>query len=163
MKLYAICWKRPDDLNAGWEPAVGDGSDKPEQAFFWAEGNARGALSKHLDSLFAAWWKQNPEGTHRYEETDVRAWTEEEWSVQEYDVPAPGVEAILSALILAYYEKPENVVGGNLHIVLDDFNIRDGDIDFCLKQAEDNGDGDGVLIARLLLALSPDARRRVVG
>lgn len=39
-------------------------------------------------------------------------------------------------LIVKLYEHPECEAGGYAHIVTDDWNLEDEDIDFCIKQAE---------------------------
>ncbi len=40
----------------------------------------------------------------------------------------------------------ENICGGNLHIILDDGNLRDSDIFFCLNSCIKEGDFQGILI-----------------
>lgn len=45
---------------------------------------------------------------------------------------SPTVAEVLP-LVNAYYAKPGNSVGGNLHIVLDDCNVEDGHVEFCLR------------------------------
>jgi hypothetical protein len=67
----------------------------------------------------------------------------------------------LVPLIRAYYAKPGNLVGGNLHAVLDDGNLADGHIEWCLARARDEGDADGVLLAELLLQMTPTQRRKL--
>ena len=64
--------------------------------------------------------------------------------------------------INAYYDKPENGVGGNLHIVLDDGNTEARHVLFCLRQAERGGDEDGVRLAEALLCLDQAERDGVV-
>ena len=65
-------------------------------------------------------------------------------------------------LVKAYYEVPGNGVGGNLHIVLDDFNIKDYHIKYCLKQCKETGDSAGEELANMLMQMSPSQRRKVV-
>lgn len=65
-------------------------------------------------------------------------------------------------LVDAYYEHAGNTAGGNLHIVLDDFNIADHHIQFCLELASEMGDDDGVEIAEKLLQMTTTQRRKVV-
>lgn len=43
---------------------------------------------------------------------------------------------VLHWLIKVFYDHPENICGGPLHIVLDDYNIENSNIDWCLE----NGD-----------------------
>ncbi len=64
-------------------------------------------------------------------------------------------------LVDAYYAKPGNSVGGSLHTVLDDGNLRDSHIAYCRETAEKNGDSAGVHIANLLLQMSMTQRRKV--
>lgn len=65
----------------------------------------------------------------------------------------------------AYYNKPGsphcNAVGGSLHIVLDDGNIHDGDIEFCIEWAKDRNDQDGVALGEYLLTLSKTQRKKL--
>ncbi|MGU3387242.1 hypothetical protein ACLBYG_22220 [Methylobacterium sp. D53M] len=56
----------------------------------------------------------------------------------------------------AYYV--DNVTWGALHIVLDDGNVDDADVDLCLGWAKERGDHAGANIARLLQAVTPDQR-----
>jgi hypothetical protein len=64
-------------------------------------------------------------------------------------------------LIRAYYAKPGNGAGGNLHIILDDGNVKDDNVKFCLTQAREAGDKDGVRLAELLLRTSKTQRRKI--
>lgn len=64
-------------------------------------------------------------------------------------------------LVRAYYVKPGNSVGGTLHIVLDDCNIKDSDIRYCLKECSRVDDGDGERIAELMLRMSRRQRLRL--
>lgn len=61
----------------------------------------------------------------------------------------------------AYHGKPENGSWGSLHIVMADENVSEGDVRFCLEQAERAGDDDGVRLARVLLSLSRSQRMRL--
>lgn len=62
----------------------------------------------------------------------------------------------------AYYKKPGNSVGGRLHIVLDDGNIRDSDIEWCINYAKEQNDVDAVEIGNLLLKASKTERRKII-
>jgi hypothetical protein len=59
---------------------------------------------------------------------------------------------IIRVLVNEYYS--ENPAGGSLHITLDDGNYRKKDIEFCLKNAKENSDYWGELIATMLLEFS---------
>lgn len=65
------------------------------------------------------------------------------------------------AMARAYVQKPGNSVGGNLHIVLEDTNLKDEHVEFCLAQAVRRGDDDGAALARVLIQLT-EAERQVV-
>ena len=56
--------------------------------------------------------------------------------------------------IRAYYAKPNNLSGGSLHIVLDDGNVRDCDVRYCVEFAQKRCDSDGVSLAETLLLMS---------
>lgn len=64
-------------------------------------------------------------------------------------------------IMRAYRDKPDNGVGGSLHIVLDHGMVDDGDIEFCRNQALRTGDTDGVQLADLLLRMSKTQRRKL--
>lgn len=74
--------------------------------------------------------------------------------------PKPTVPDVLP-LVRAYYAKPENGVGGNLHIVLDDGNVEDSHVRFCLDRAHEAGDADGIALAGLLLRMSRTQRLKL--
>lgn len=68
----------------------------------------------------------------------------------------------VAPLVAAYYAKPGNSVGGSLHIVLDDGNVEDGNVRFCVETARESGDDDGLLLAGLMLKMSKSQRMRLV-
>jgi len=72
----------------------------------------------------------------------------------------PTIPEILP-LLKAYGEKDGNEVGGNLHIVLDDGNVNDSDVVFCLERAKETNDVDGVKLAELLLKMSKTQRSKL--
>ena len=78
------------------------------------------------------------------------------------DLPAdrPKVPEV-SVLVRAYYAKPGNEAGGNCHVALDDGNLDNGGLRFCLAECEYYGDKDGAEIMRLMLQMSRSQRRRV--
>ena len=59
----------------------------------------------------------------------------------------------------AYYRREP--VWGSLHVVLDDGNVEDRSVRFCLEYAEREGDVEGAELARLLLRLSRSQRLRL--
>lgn len=60
-----------------------------------------------------------------------------------------------------YYAKPGNCSGGSLHIVLEDGNIEDSHVRFCIEFAREEGDPDGVALAETLLSMSKTQRKRL--
>ena len=64
-------------------------------------------------------------------------------------------------LVKAYRDTPGNSVGGNLHIVLDDGNIHDDHIQFCLDQCVERNDKEGEKLCRLLLSMSRTQRKKI--
>lgn len=66
------------------------------------------------------------------------------------------------SLVRLYYAKPGNEVGGSCHVVLDDKNVSDGDIGFCLHHCGMVGDEEGAEIMRKMLRMSMTQRRKVV-
>ena len=64
-------------------------------------------------------------------------------------------------LIKEYRDKDGNGVGGNLHIILDDGNVNDSDVIFCLDRAKETNDTDGVKIAEMLLQMSKTQRSKL--
>ena len=59
----------------------------------------------------------------------------------------------------AYYG--EHAAGGSLHIVLDDGNLEDHNVDFCIEYAEKEGDGAGLALARLIRSASRTQRQKL--
>lgn len=65
-------------------------------------------------------------------------------------------------LIEEHYRKPDNEVGGVLHIVTDDENLAKNHIVWVLNKAKDLNDTLAITIAEELLELDIKARRKVV-
>jgi hypothetical protein len=76
------------------------------------------------------------------------------------DPQRPTVPQVLP-LVRAYVAKPGNGAGGSLHILLDDGNIEDGAVRFCLELAMLQDDADGVALAKLLLAMTKTQRGKL--
>lgn len=62
---------------------------------------------------------------------------------------------------LAYQARPENGAWGSLHIVMEDENVRDGNVRFCEQWARDRDDDEGVRLARILQSMSRTQRLRL--
>jgi hypothetical protein len=60
-----------------------------------------------------------------------------------------------------YHRKPGNLAWGSLHIVLDDGNVEDAHVAFCVEHAEAQGDTEGAELARILLAMSKTQRSKI--
>ena len=52
-------------------------------------------------------------------------------------------------------------MGGSLHIVLDDQNVKDSHVQFCVEWARDHDDPLGALLAGLLLRMSKTQRTKL--
>ena len=50
---------------------------------------------------------------------------------------------------------------GSLHIVLDDGNVEDSSVEFCLDFARECGDAEGERLARILLRMSKTQRLKL--
>ena len=74
----------------------------------------------------------------------------------------PTVPEVLP-LVRSYYAKPGNEAGGSLHIVLDDGNVDDDSVAFCLQRANEKHDEDGIKLAELLSKMSKTQRRKLGG
>ena len=59
-----------------------------------------------------------------------------------------------------YYSLNGNICGGNLHIVLDDDNLRDSDILFCKEECLKDNDLFGIALCDNLLKIPFEDRER---
>ena len=64
-------------------------------------------------------------------------------------------------IVDAFYAIDGNGVGGVLHIVLDDGNVHDDHVQFCIDRAETEGDARGAALGRVLLSMSRTQRRKL--
>lgn len=64
-------------------------------------------------------------------------------------------------LVRRYYALPGNICGGTLHIVLDDHNVEDSSVDYCLKFAEEESDHAGQALAMVLRRMSRTQRLKL--
>ncbi len=72
----------------------------------------------------------------------------------------PTVPEVLP-LVRDYYARPGNGVGGSLHIVLDDGNVSDDNVRFCIEWAHKQGDIAGAELGEILLRMSRTQRRKL--
>lgn len=74
----------------------------------------------------------------------------------------PKISAIqVLPIAKAYYSMPDNGAGGNLHIVLDDGNLKNSSIEACLKQCIEENDAEGEVLAKILLSMSMTQRKKL--
>ena len=64
----------------------------------------------------------------------------------------------LSKLIIDYYNINGNKSGGNCHIVLDDLNVNNSSIDFCINVCNENNDFKGLEIMNIMKNFRKTAR-----
>ncbi len=63
--------------------------------------------------------------------------------------------------VRAYYAKPGNFNGGSLHIVLNDLNVSDDNVRFCIEWARQHCDEDGIHLGEALLLMSRTQRGKL--
>ena len=73
-------------------------------------------------------------------------------------VPKPTIPEVIERFRTYYTENP---AWGHLHIVLDDGNVSDDNVIFCLDEARTCGDHEAVELAEILLRMSKTQRRRL--
>ena len=61
----------------------------------------------------------------------------------------------------SYVSLPNNSAGGSLHIWLDDNNIENHSIEFCLNNAKERNDAEGESLALLGLQMSKTQRSKI--
>jgi hypothetical protein len=64
----------------------------------------------------------------------------------------------VAPLVLALYRREGGCAGCCLHIVLDDTNVKDSDVAFCLRQAQERGHEDCIALALKLVEMSKTQR-----
>ena len=75
------------------------------------------------------------------------------------DIPKNMETLLVTTLVDKYYL--DHPTGGSLHIVLDDGNIEDDDVEFSINHARGENDHLGELIGLLMLQLSKTQRLKV--
>jgi len=70
----------------------------------------------------------------------------------------PAIPDVLDDFAAYYRAHP---AWGSLHIVLDDGNVSDGNVAYCIEWAEECGDVEGARLGRVLLTMSRTQRRRI--
>jgi hypothetical protein len=64
-------------------------------------------------------------------------------------------------LVRDFYRRDGNGCGGNLHIVLDDTNVDDSHVMFCIERTLENRDDCGFWLATLLYKMSKTQRTKL--
>ena len=59
----------------------------------------------------------------------------------------------------AYYQK--NPAWGSLHVVLDEQNLHDDSVRYCIQWANEQGDQEGVFLGNILLLMSKTQRSAI--
>jgi hypothetical protein len=72
----------------------------------------------------------------------------------------PTVPEVLP-MMYAYRDTAGNGVGGSLHIVLDDGNVEDGHVRWCIERAQECGDEEGVKLGETLLSMTKTQRKKL--
>lgn len=74
----------------------------------------------------------------------------------------PNAEITIPEVIDRFCDYHEvNLYWGSLHFVLDDANLDDSDVEFCIEWAQKNGDVEGEALARILLNMSKTQRKKL--
>jgi len=81
-------------------------------------------------------------------------------NTQENTNARPTVDKVIP-IARAFYAKPGNQCGGNLHIVLDDGNVKDSHVLLCIEDAEKSGDSYGAELGRTLMRMTKTQRLEV--
>lgn len=68
---------------------------------------------------------------------------------------------VVEHLVRAYYAVHGNEAGGSLHILLDDGNVSDDSVRFCVTSARRQDDEKGEALARVLLRMSKTQRLKL--
>jgi hypothetical protein len=73
----------------------------------------------------------------------------------------PTVKDVLPIMV-AFRAKSGNSTGGVLHVVLDDGNIEDHHIEWCIQEAFILGDCEAVALGMRLIAMTKTQRKKLV-
>jgi hypothetical protein len=67
----------------------------------------------------------------------------------------------VEGLVRDYYRMPGNAAGGSLHVVLDDHNVEDSSVEFCVEYARSEKDHCGEWLAAVLSRMSKTQRAKL--
>jgi hypothetical protein len=73
----------------------------------------------------------------------------------------PSITPELIERIRCYYRMPGHAVGGSLHVVLDDGNVHDDHVAWCIEYARHEADTEGAAIGEILLRMSKTQRTKL--
>ena len=76
------------------------------------------------------------------------------------DAKKPNIPTV-QPLVDTYYRLLGNGCGGSLHIVLEDNNVQDSSVQFCIEWAKKDDDIYGVLLGEVLLRMSKTQRLKL--
>lgn len=65
--------------------------------------------------------------------------------------------------LIREFRETGNETGGSLHVVLDDGNVKDSDVQHYIDYAKSIGDLQGMRIGKLLLEMSRTQRKKLAG
>jgi len=60
-----------------------------------------------------------------------------------------------------YIKRPENCVGGDYHIIIDECNVKDDHVRYCLDEARQKEDKLGIVLGEMLLRLTKTQRSKL--
>jgi hypothetical protein len=70
----------------------------------------------------------------------------------------PTIPEVLPRFLAYYIDHP---AWGSLHVVLDDGNVEDDCVRFCIEFAEQEGDEEGAELGRILMRMSKTQRNKL--
>ena len=82
------------------------------------------------------------------------------FQIPDKDPNRPKVPEV-SRMVAEYLRKPENLSGGQCHVVLDDGNLDIGHLEGDLENCLQNDDDDGAAIMRAMLQMTRTQRQKV--
>lgn len=95
------------------------------------------------------------------EEFRASLWTRPDFFCAHFELPTSAPAAIPEHLdeFTAYYR--QYPMWGSLHVVLDDGNVEDDSVQFCIDYARKESDAEGERLGKILLTMTRGQRRRL--
>lgn len=72
----------------------------------------------------------------------------------------PSIPEIIDRFAI-YYQKPGNQAWGKLHVILDDGNVTDSTVEWCIEYANLCQDFEAVALAQILLSMTKTQRLKL--